>query len=93
MKELFELNLRIMTIDEYEKRFLELLSYVGFIKNENVKIQNICEWVVGIIDIDVKQLMMSLISLMSYYGITIHTKVPRLIYKYRFTSILKEGCM
>jgi hypothetical protein len=28
-----------MTMDEYEKRFLELLKYVGFIKDEKVKIQ------------------------------------------------------
>jgi hypothetical protein len=28
-----------MTMDEYERRFLELLRYVGFIKDEKVKIQ------------------------------------------------------
>jgi hypothetical protein len=28
-----------MTIDEYERRFLELLKYVSFIKDETVKIQ------------------------------------------------------
>jgi hypothetical protein len=28
-----------MAMDEYERRFLELLRYVGFIKDENVKIQ------------------------------------------------------
>jgi hypothetical protein len=39
MKELFELNLGSMTIDEYERRFLELLKYVSFIKDESVKIQ------------------------------------------------------
>jgi hypothetical protein len=39
MKELFELNLGSMTIDEYERRFLELLRYVCFIKDEQVKIQ------------------------------------------------------
>jgi len=27
-----------MAMDEYERRFLELLRYVGFIKDENVKI-------------------------------------------------------
>jgi hypothetical protein len=27
-----------MTIDEYERRFLELLKYVSFIKDETVKI-------------------------------------------------------
>jgi hypothetical protein len=39
MKEFFELNLDSMTIDEYERRFLELLKYVPFIKDETVKIQ------------------------------------------------------
>jgi hypothetical protein len=39
MKEFFELKLRGMTIDEYERRFLELLKYVPFIKDEYVKIQ------------------------------------------------------
>ena len=39
MKELFELKLGSMTIDEYERRFLELLKYVSFIKDESVKIQ------------------------------------------------------
>jgi hypothetical protein len=39
MKEFFELKLGSMTIDEYERRFLELLKYVSFIKDEKVKIQ------------------------------------------------------
>jgi hypothetical protein len=39
MKEFFELKLGSMSIDEYERRFLELLKYVPFIKDENVKIQ------------------------------------------------------
>jgi hypothetical protein len=39
MKDLFELKLGSMTMDEYERRFLELLRYVGFIKYEKVKIQ------------------------------------------------------
>jgi hypothetical protein len=39
MKELFELNLGSMTIDEYERKFLELLKYVSFIKDETVNIQ------------------------------------------------------
>ena len=39
MKELFELKLGSMTIDEYERRFLELLKYVSFIKDEIVNIQ------------------------------------------------------
>jgi hypothetical protein len=38
MKEFFELKLGSMTIDEYERRFLELLKYVSFIKDEQVKI-------------------------------------------------------
>jgi hypothetical protein len=39
MKKFFELKLGSMTIDEYERRFLELLKYVPFIKDEAVKIQ------------------------------------------------------
>jgi hypothetical protein len=39
MKEFFELKLGNMTIDEYERNFLELLKYVPFIKDEAVKIQ------------------------------------------------------
>jgi hypothetical protein len=39
MKELFELKLGSMTMDEYEKMFFELLKYVDFIKDEKVKIQ------------------------------------------------------
>jgi hypothetical protein len=39
MKEFFKLNLGSMTMDEYERRFLELLKYVDFIKDEQVKIQ------------------------------------------------------
>jgi hypothetical protein len=39
MKEFFKLKLGSMTIDEYERRFLELLKYVSFIKDEIVKIQ------------------------------------------------------
>jgi len=39
MKELFEVKLGSMSIDEYETRFLELLKYVSFIKDETVKIQ------------------------------------------------------
>jgi hypothetical protein len=40
MKKLFELKLGSMTIDEYERIFLELLKYVSFIKDEQVKIQS-----------------------------------------------------
>jgi hypothetical protein len=39
MKEFFELKLGSMTIDEYERRILELLKYVYFIKDETIKIQ------------------------------------------------------
>jgi hypothetical protein len=39
MKEFFKLKLGSMTIDEYERRFLELLQYVSFIKDETVNIQ------------------------------------------------------
>jgi hypothetical protein len=39
MKELFELKVGSMTIDEYERIFLELLKYASFIKDEIVKIQ------------------------------------------------------
>jgi hypothetical protein len=38
MKEFFKLKLGSMTIDEYKRRFLELLKYVPFIKDEAVKI-------------------------------------------------------
>jgi hypothetical protein len=39
MKEFFELKLGSITINEYQRRFLELLKYVSFIKDEIVKIQ------------------------------------------------------
>jgi hypothetical protein len=39
MKEFFELKLGSMKIDGYERRFLELLKYVTFTKDEQVKIQ------------------------------------------------------
>jgi hypothetical protein len=39
MKEFFEIKIGSMTIYEYERRFLELLKYVSFIKDEIVKIQ------------------------------------------------------
>jgi hypothetical protein len=38
MKNLFELKLVSMTIDEYEGIFLELLTYVSFIKDDIFKI-------------------------------------------------------
>jgi len=39
MEDFFELKLGSMTIDEYERRLLELLKYVSFIKDDIVKIQ------------------------------------------------------
>jgi hypothetical protein len=39
MKELFELKLGSMAIDEYERIFLEFFKYVSFIKDETVNIQ------------------------------------------------------
>jgi hypothetical protein len=39
MKKFFELKLGSMTIDDYERRFLELLKYISFIKDEQAKIQ------------------------------------------------------
>jgi hypothetical protein len=39
MKDFFELKLGSMTMDEYERIFLELLKYVDFIKDEQVNIQ------------------------------------------------------
>ena len=39
MEEFFELKLGSMTMEAYEKKFLELLNCADFIKGENVKIQ------------------------------------------------------
>ena len=39
MKAFFELKIGSMAIDEYERRFLEVLKYASFIKDETVKIQ------------------------------------------------------
>jgi hypothetical protein len=39
MKELFELKLGTVTMEEYERKFLDLLRYVDFIKDEKVKTQ------------------------------------------------------
>jgi hypothetical protein len=39
MQEFFELKLGNMTMEEYEKKFLELLRYVSYIKDEKEKIQ------------------------------------------------------
>jgi hypothetical protein len=45
MKELFELNLGNMNIYEYERRFLELLKYISFIKEEHI---NIHRYLIGL---------------------------------------------
>jgi hypothetical protein len=39
MQEYFELKLGSIIMEEYEKKFLELLRYVDFIMDEKVKIQ------------------------------------------------------
>jgi hypothetical protein len=39
IKDFFEIKLGSMKMEEYENRFFELLKYVGFIKDEKVKIQ------------------------------------------------------
>ena len=39
MVKFFELKLGSMTMDSYEKKFLELLKYANFIKYEKVKIK------------------------------------------------------
>jgi hypothetical protein len=39
MHEFFEIKLGSMAMTEYENKFLVLLKYVGFLKNEKVKIQ------------------------------------------------------
>jgi hypothetical protein len=38
MQYLFELGLGSMTMAEYENKFVRLLKYVGFIKDEKVKV-------------------------------------------------------
>ena len=39
MKEFFKLKLGSMMIDEYERKLLDILKYVSFIKDEKVKIR------------------------------------------------------
>ena len=39
MEEFFDLKLGSMTMEDYEKKFLEILNYADFIKDEKVKIQ------------------------------------------------------
>jgi hypothetical protein len=41
MKYFFEIKLGSMTMDEYERIYLQLLRYVEFIKDEQVKIQQL----------------------------------------------------
>jgi len=41
MQELFEIRLGNMTMVEYENNFLGLSKYVGFIKNEKVKMHRV----------------------------------------------------
>jgi hypothetical protein len=41
MQEFFELKLGNMSMDEYENNFLELLRYVGFIKEEKLKMKSL----------------------------------------------------
>ena len=38
-KELYELKLGQLTIEEYINKFLELIRYVPYIKDENVKVK------------------------------------------------------
>jgi hypothetical protein len=38
MQEFFELKLGNMTMEEYERKFLEFMRYVDFIRDEKVKI-------------------------------------------------------
>jgi len=39
MQEFFDLQLGNMTMDEYVKKFLDLIRYVTYISEENIKIQ------------------------------------------------------
>ena len=39
MEELFELKLGSMTMEAYEKKFLEFLKYADFIKDEKVNVK------------------------------------------------------
>ena len=41
IQELLELRLEKLTMEEYEKRFLEPISYVDFIQDEKVNIQRL----------------------------------------------------
>ena len=39
MQDFFELKLENMTMEEYVKKFLDLMRYVDYIKDEKIKIQ------------------------------------------------------
>lgn len=45
MHNLFELRLGNMTVEEYEKKFLGLLRYVGFIKEEKGEDTKVFKWI------------------------------------------------
>lgn len=45
MHNLFELRLGNMTMEEYEKKFLGLLRYVGFIKEEKGEDTKVFKWI------------------------------------------------
>ena len=45
IKEFHELRLGQQTMEEYVNKFLELLRYVRYIKDDKVKIQKFYEWV------------------------------------------------
>jgi hypothetical protein len=45
IKDLFELKLGTMTMEEYEKQLFELLKYVDFIKDDEVKNPKVSKWV------------------------------------------------
>jgi hypothetical protein len=44
MQEFFELKLGNMTMEEYEKKFLEILRYVGYIRDDKVKYTMFLKW-------------------------------------------------
>jgi hypothetical protein len=50
MNEFFELNLWSMSIYDYERRFLEFLKYVSFIKDKYAKIHRNLRWIPSFIN-------------------------------------------
>ena len=66
MEELSELKLGSMSMDEYENNFLELLRYVGFIKEEKVKMQTFLS--VFLHFTGIKFSMMNLLLLKKQFG-------------------------